>query len=357
MTKNAQTIADSMDRHVLYQKSVQNPESEIEFITKTFKKLKGRDAKSIREDFAGTALFAVEWCQQGPDYTAVAVDLDTETLEWGRENNVKPAGGNMESQVALINENVLDYDSESKRVDTACAFNFSYNILRRREELVTYFENVREGLVDDGVFFLDVLGGTEAYQEALDEPREVEGEDFEYIWEQAKFNPITHEMVCYIHFQFKDGSKMEKAFTYEWRLRTIPEIVESLYEAGFSKVRCYWDEFNAEQTQEDDEAYTDVDIESISDIGYKTLRLYQDGSLTFDVEKGDAVVNTDDYIEIDIDSKNEEGISNMRLYESGRVEFLEDEEEEEELDTTGEYIEVNEVENQDTFVSYIVAEK
>ena len=34
---------------------------------------------------------------------------------------------------------------------------------------------------------------------------------------------------------------MEKAFTYEWRLWTLPEIQEVLKEAGFSKVVVYWE--------------------------------------------------------------------------------------------------------------------
>jgi hypothetical protein len=47
-------------------------------------------------------------------------------------------------------------------------------------------------------------------------------------------------MVCYIHFHFNDGSKLRKAFHYEWRLWSLPEIREILLEAGFSKVTVYW---------------------------------------------------------------------------------------------------------------------
>jgi len=340
MTKNVQTIAETMDRHVLYQKSVQNPESEIEFITKKFKELRGREAKSIREDFAGTAMFAVEWCEQGPDYSAVAVDLDTDTLEWGREHNVKPAGADVEKRCELVNKNVLDYDDPSKRVDTACAFNFSYNILKQREVLVEYFAKVREGLVDDGVFFLDILGGTEAYQEALDNPRTPDGEDFEYVWEQAKFNPITHEMVCYIHFQFEDGSKMEKAFTYEWRLRTIPEIIESLYEAGFKNVRCYWDEFIEQDDEDDDASVCNIQLE------------YDDGTV---MEKefpyNPELESVPEIIKSLEDAEKSKGRSMWEGFSDA------DDEDEDDLDTTGDYVEVKEVENQETFVSYIVAEK
>ena len=76
------------------------------------------------------------------------------------------------------------------------------------------------------------------------EPRECEdddGNDFTYIWEQASFNPIDSCMTCHIHFEFPDKSRMDKAFSYHWRLWTLPEIREILYEAGFSKVDIYWE--------------------------------------------------------------------------------------------------------------------
>jgi hypothetical protein len=34
---------------------------------------------------------------------------------------------------------------------------------------------------------------------------------------------------------------MKKAFSYEWRLWTLPEIRELLLEAGFSKATVYWE--------------------------------------------------------------------------------------------------------------------
>lgn len=41
---------------------------------------------------------------------------------------------------------------------------------------------------------------------------------------------------------------MKKAFTYDWRMWTLPELQEILGEAGFSKVTVYW-----EGTDEDGE--------------------------------------------------------------------------------------------------------
>ena len=48
-------------------------------------------------------------------------------------------------------------------------------------------------------------------------------------------------MRCHIHFAFPDGSRLKKAFTYDWRLWTLPEIRELLDEAGFSRITVYWE--------------------------------------------------------------------------------------------------------------------
>ena len=64
---------------------------------------------------------------------------------------------------------------------------------------------------------------------------------FTYIWNQAKYNPVTGEYLCHIEFAFPDGSRMPKAFTYDWRLWTLPELKELLVEAGFHNVTVYWE--------------------------------------------------------------------------------------------------------------------
>ncbi|OQX43880.1 MAG: SAM-dependent methyltransferase, partial [Candidatus Sedimenticola endophacoides] len=60
------------------------------------------------------------------------------------------------------------------------------------------------------------------------------------IWEQAHYNPIDGNLLCHIHFAFDDGSRLEKAFSYNWRLWNLTEIRELLREAGFSRVTTYW---------------------------------------------------------------------------------------------------------------------
>ena len=82
---------------------------------------------------------------------------------------------------------------------------------------------------------------------------------FTYEWEQACFNPITGEMGCYIHFTFPDRSRMERAFSYTWRLWTLPEIREMLDEAGFPRTTVYWQGWNYD-TGEPDGMFEPADV-------------------------------------------------------------------------------------------------
>ena len=239
---------NKVDRHDLYQKSVQDPETEINLMVEKYQKIRGRAPVSFREDFCGTAFLSVEWCKSNPENTAIGVDLCTETLEWGRQHNLEPAGKDISDRVTLVNANVLDV--KEPQVDISCAFNFSYCIFKDRDTLRGYFEAAHKSLNQDGVFVMDIFGGSDA-MDAMEEDREVDEEDFVYIWDQEKFNPVTNEIICNIHFQLADGTRLDQAFRYDWRLWSIPEVTELLKEAGFSAVHVYWEKF--EDTDDDDE--------------------------------------------------------------------------------------------------------
>src|SRR5690606_20599984 len=164
------------------------------------------------------------------------VDIDPKVLAWGAAHNIAPlkdAG----ARVTLLQQDVRQ--SGKQRFDIVNAMNFSYWIFRTRSELRNYFSRARHSLVDDGVFFLDLYGGWDA-QQPMPAPRKIKG-GFTYVWDQASFDPITHEVVNHIHFEFKDGSKIRKAFTYEWRFWSLPEIKELLLEAGFKDVIVHWE--------------------------------------------------------------------------------------------------------------------
>jgi SAM-dependent methyltransferase len=250
--KKHQTMADQADIHELYEQSVQNVEHEVEFLANTFEEIRGRKAYQLREDFCGTASAACEWVKQGEAFQSIGVDLDSSVLEWGRDNRVGRLPAADQARVRLIESDVLDV--ETPPVDILIAFNFSYWIFDTRQKMLEYFRKVYDALKDDGVFFCDLFGGSEAQEETKEKTKH---DGFTYIWHQAEFHPVTHYMRTHIHFKFPDGSKLKKAFTYEWRLWSAPEIRELLLEAGFKNPTVYWEgddedgEGNGEFTPED----------------------------------------------------------------------------------------------------------
>ncbi len=230
------TLADKADLHDLYQRTVQSPEADLEFFEKTYKELRGKKPFVLREDFCGTAYISSTWVAGGKKRKAVGVDLHEPTLQWGRKHNLAKLDDAQRARVDLINGDVLS--AKGAKADITCAMNFSYGVFKTRAELRRYFEVVYDRLADDGVFFTELYGGTEAVVEVTDRR---EHDDFTYVWQQASFNPITHETLCHIHFEFADKSKIRKAFTYDWRLWSIPEVREILHEVGFKSVRVYWE--------------------------------------------------------------------------------------------------------------------
>jgi len=64
---------------------------------------------------------------------------------------------------------------------------------------------------------------------------------FRYTWEQERFNPVTNDLFCSIHFEVPGHRAMRRAFTYDWRLWSLPEVRELLEEAGFRSSRVYAD--------------------------------------------------------------------------------------------------------------------
>ena len=232
------TMAEQADKHILYQHSVQCVESEIDFIDETYEKLRGKKALNLREDFCGTMNTSCEWVQRRESNIAHCVDLDKEVLKWGRENNLTELDPTQQERIHIYNDNVLT--AEVEPVDALLAMNFSYWILKERSTLKEYFQRIHQHYLNkDGLLFLDFYGGYEAYQE-MKEKTKHKKLGFTYVWDQADYNPITGECTNYIHFHFKDGSKIKKAFTYTWRLWTMPEILDLLEECNF-KATVYWE--------------------------------------------------------------------------------------------------------------------
>lgn len=234
--KRAKTLsrAQRADRYALYQRAVQDPVWEMEFIERVFRERRGRTPRVLREDFCGTALACCEWVRRSRQHEAVGVDLDAEVLAWASAHNVAKLAPSAAKRLTLLQADVLS--AVTPPADVLLAFNFSYWIFKERSTLQRYFERARAHLAPDGLFLLDAYGG----YHALKEMRERQDFDsFTYIWDQAEYDPVSGQATCHIHFAFPDGSRLRRAFSYHWRLWSLPELHEILTAAGFSEVSVY----------------------------------------------------------------------------------------------------------------------
>jgi cyclopropane fatty-acyl-phospholipid synthase-like methyltransferase len=223
------------DRHRLYERAVQCPEADVRFLRRIFRQHYGRDPRLLREDFCGTAALAAEWVRTHPRNRAWGVDLDPEVLAWGWNHHVVPLGPDMR-RIRLLRADVRSVTEP--KVDVVVAMNFSYFIFKKRPELVDYFRRVRHSVRRRGLFVVDIFGGWEA-QALRTETKRLPG--FTYYWQQVRYDPITHETLFHIHFRLRDGRWIRRAFTYDWRLWTIPEVREAMEEAGFRGTEVYWE--------------------------------------------------------------------------------------------------------------------
>lgn len=239
------TLADRADRYALYGMSVQEPANEVEFFCGTYKTINGRSPRVLREDFCGTHAVCCEWVKLHKDNVAYGVDLDPEPLAWGVANLQPVLTDEQRGRITLSQEDVRS--TAKVKADVLAAQNFSFFLFKTRDALRGYFAQALANLADDGIMVMDMMGGSDCHIEEHEDVRTIDTDikgfkKFKYIWEQARFNPITADALFHIHFRFKDGSELDKAFTYDWRFWTLPEVTELLLEAGFSDATVYWEE-------------------------------------------------------------------------------------------------------------------
>ena len=234
--KRPKLTAFNADRHVLYQESVQAPELDSRFLARLYQRSNGRPARIFREDFCGTAILSTHWVRLHRGNRAIGVDLHRPTLDWAREHNLSALSDEQRRRVRLVQDNVLAV--RSPKADIVAAMNFSYSVFKTRGGLGQYVRNAYRSLRDQGILVMDAWGGSQA-QVLMEERRRLHG--FTYVWDQADFDPVTHHILCKIHFEFRDGSRMRDAFIYDWRLWTLPELSELMDEAGFEDVHVLWE--------------------------------------------------------------------------------------------------------------------
>lgn len=228
--------AATADRYELYQLAVQAPAQDARFLTRVFRAERGRAPLLLREDFCGTAYLCSHWVQRSPEHRAEGFDIDPEPIAWGMAHNFAPLG-ELAARATLHLKDVRE--PSHQKPDVRVAFNFSYNAFKERATMLAYFRAVRADLGADGIFALDVHGGPESIED-LEESTRIE-QGFTYVWEQASYAPVDGTCKRHISFRFRDGTEMRRAFRYDWRMWTMPELRDLLHEAGFTRVEAYFE--------------------------------------------------------------------------------------------------------------------
>ena len=221
-----------MDAYRLYERCVQSPQHLADFL----EALHGSEPRRLREDFSGTGALARHWCATRPGSSAVVVDLDGNALEACR--------GVPGIQVRCAD--VLD-QSDTDAADVIFVGNFSIGYIHSRKALDDYFVASRRRCADGGVFVCDTYGGPGAFRlGGLQRRFDCDGGDvLHYYWAHESADPITAMVENSVSFRIERAGEIieefRRAFTYRWRLWSIPELRESMLDAGFSTVSVHED--------------------------------------------------------------------------------------------------------------------
>ena len=233
--------APPISKFKIYEEAVQSPRWQVEYLPQFHTWQIGKPPTSMREDFCGTAQISCEWVKLSKKNRAVGLDLDPETLNYAKAVNISKLTAGERKRVQLLKQNVLKPTKE--KFDWIGAYNFSFYTFHERKELLRYFKAAYQSLKSKGTFFLEMSGG-EGFKETLHESRKfkIPGHgNFQSVWQQYQYDPITQVNDYAIHFKLPNGEWMNDAFTYHWRIWEIREVREILADAGFKSSIVLWE--------------------------------------------------------------------------------------------------------------------
>ena len=224
----------------IYEHAVQSPEWQANQMPYFHRRITGRTALRMREDFCGTGRISCEWAKKSKEHYAVGLDICEETLEYARTVNQAAIPPAAQKRVKFLNQNVLVPTKE--KFDIVGAHNFSFFIFHERKDLLRYAKAAYQSLSKGGTFFLELPGGpgfikaeSESTMVAVPGVGKVK-----YTWEQHQYDPLRAINDYSIHFQLPNGTWMNDVFTYHWRLWGVRDVREILEEAGFKRSVVLW---------------------------------------------------------------------------------------------------------------------
>ncbi len=227
--------------HALYLASVQDPINDVKRISAIYQEIFQAKPLLFREDFSGTFALSCCWVESDDKASAIAIDWDRETLDYGKKNYLENLTTDQKKRLEVIEGNAI---VKTTPVDIIGVFNFSYCLIHHRSRLLKYFKKCHDSLRGKGMLILDIFGGSDSEVPEVQE-RFVDNSDqimpFFFEFERKSFNPINRLADYAIHFKYQDGLELIDAYTYKFRMWSLTEIRDLLEEAGFSESFVYWE--------------------------------------------------------------------------------------------------------------------
>lgn len=244
------------DRHTLYTLCAQAPLRDA----KVLSAIHGKRPRILGEDFCGTAALSRAWAGLGRSHRAIGVDHDADTL----------AAAEPHSRVRLV---CRDVRRVREPADLIAVLNYSIGEFHDRGGLVGYLRHARSRLKRRGksaCFVCDIYGGADAFLtgRVRQRFRLPTGEAVLYDWEQRTADALTGRVSNAMHFTLtpRRGRRivLHDAFTYDWRLWSVPELRDAMREAGFGRTEAFERRPGAIDDRGD---YHAVPIEDAAEIG------------------------------------------------------------------------------------------
>lgn len=228
-----------VDLHACYEEAVQQPKREARNLRNIFVDTQQRllDERPrmptvLREDFCGTAVLCREWVAGHVERTAIGVDLDSSVLQYASQHFPSDT---ISSRIDLHCANVLTVNNDDlEPADIIAALNYGLCYFHQRADLLLYLRRSLEALSPGGILVADIFGGNRPLTEPWLFRRKCSS--FEYWFEQAPCSLLTNVCHCSINFKFKDGTVLRNAYTYDFRVWSIADLLEAMREAGFAHV-------------------------------------------------------------------------------------------------------------------------
>lgn len=230
----------------LYECAVQDPAYSVDVADDIYRRIFRKAPSRLREDFCGSFAVGREWVKRGRQRRAVGLDFSPDSAAQALSRNSELLTPEEQRRIEFILSDVRTVTRS--KVDIILAENFSFFVLKQRKELLDYFKACYRSLDKNGVFVLDVIGGAgfvdtprvERRFNRVAKPRAGMPKTFTHTWNQRHYDPATAFGLYTIGFEV-GKKKIPDAFSYDWRVWTVPELRDCLADAGFDEVKLFWD--------------------------------------------------------------------------------------------------------------------